>query len=75
MSGLVEIGPVVLEKKDFLNFVNVFSLFRNFFPLEKNWPFIEQTRITFTQGYFVPNFVEIGPVVLVKKNFKICQCF
>ena len=34
MPSLVEIGPVVLEKK-FLNFVNVFSLFRNYFPLEK----------------------------------------
>ena len=35
MPGLVEIGSVVLEKKIFLNFVNVFSLFRNYLPLEK----------------------------------------
>ena len=27
MLSLVEIGPVVLEKKIFFNFVNVFSLF------------------------------------------------
>ena len=34
MLSLVEIGPVVLEKKIF-NFVNVFSLFHNYLPLEK----------------------------------------
>ena len=33
-QDLVEISPVVVEKK-ILNFVNVFSLFRNYFPLEK----------------------------------------
>ena len=31
----VKIGPVVLEKKIFLNFVNVFSLFHNYLSLEK----------------------------------------
>ena len=35
MPSLVENGSVVLEKKIFLNFVNVFSLFRNYLPLEK----------------------------------------
>ena len=30
----IEIGPVVLEKI-FLNFINVFSLFRNYLPLQK----------------------------------------
>ena len=34
MPSLVEIGPVVLEKKIF-NFVNVFSLFRNYLPFAK----------------------------------------
>ena len=34
MPNLVEIGPVVLEKK-FQNLVDVFSLFRNYYPLEK----------------------------------------
>ena len=33
MPSLVEIDPVVLEK--IFNFVNVFSLFRNYLPLEK----------------------------------------
>ena len=30
-------------------------------------PSFEQTWIPFTQGYFVPSLVEIGPVVLEKK--------
>ena len=34
MQSLIEIGPVVLEKKIFLNFLNAFSLFRNYLPLE-----------------------------------------
>ena len=33
----------------------------------------EQTWIPFTQGCFVPNLVEIGPVVLEKKIFKFRQ--
>ena len=33
--SLVEIGPVVLDKKIFFNFLNVFSHFRNYLPLEK----------------------------------------
>ena len=36
VPSLVEIGPVVLEKKIFLNFVNVCLLFRNYLPLEKS---------------------------------------
>ena len=35
MPSLVEIGSVVLEKKIFLNFIIVFSLFQNYLPLEK----------------------------------------
>ena len=34
MPSLVEIDPVVLEKKIF-NFINIFSLFRNYLPMEK----------------------------------------
>ena len=30
MTRLVEVGPVVIEKKIFFNFVNVFLLFRNY---------------------------------------------
>ena len=35
MPSLVEIGPVILENKDFFNFVYAFSLFHNYFILEK----------------------------------------
>ena len=34
-AKFAKIGPVFLEKKIFLNFVQVFSLFRNYPPLEK----------------------------------------
>ena len=98
----------------FLKFVNAFSQFYNYLPLEKNWPFVwtilnpiyprmicanlvkigsavleniftEKLSmyfcnfvivspwkrmgpwIPFTQRWFVPSFVEIGPVVLENK--------
>ena len=35
VPSFVEIDPVVLEKKIFINFNNVFSLFRFYLPLEK----------------------------------------
>ena len=66
MPSLVEIGPVLLEKKIFFNFVNVFLLFHNYLPSEKS-PSFEQTWILFTKEYFVLNLVEIGPVVQEKK--------
>ena len=47
------------------NFVNVFSLFRNYLSLKKGrGPSFDKTLIRFTQGCFVPSLVEIGPVVL-----------
>ena len=52
------------RRRFFKNFFKVFSLFRNYLPLG---PSFEQTWIPFTQGYFVPSLVEIGPVVLEKK--------
>ena len=33
------------------------------------WFFFEQNWIPFTQGCYVPSFVEIGPVILEKKIF------
>ena len=35
MPSLVKIGPVILERKIFKDFVKVISLFRNYLPLEK----------------------------------------
>ena len=52
----------------FINFVNVFFLFRNYLPLEKG------TCVPFTKGCFVLSLVEIGPIVLEKKIFKFRQC-
>ena len=34
-QDLLKFGSVVLEKKFFFNFINVFSLFHNYLPLEK----------------------------------------
>ena len=71
MPSLVEIGKVVLEKK-ILNFINVFSLFCNYPPLEKKeGPFIWTNLNSLTQGYYVPSLIEIASVVL----FKVHQCY
>ena len=61
VSSLVETGPVVLEKKGFFNFVNVFSLFRNHLPLEKG----------VVLHLNKPEFPVLA--ILEKKIFKFCQ--
>ena len=48
----------------FLYFVNVFSLFRNYPPLDKG--VFLHLNIPFTQGCLVPSLVEIGLLVLEK---------
>ena len=40
-------------------------------PRKKEGPLFKQTWIPSTQRWFVSSLVEIGPVVLKKKNFKI----
>ena len=51
VTYLVEIDPEVLE-----NFVNLFSLFYYYLPLEKGVnPSLEQILISFIQGCFVPS--------------------
>ena len=49
----------LFRKRGFMfNFVNVFSLFGNYFPLGKGrGPSFEQTWIPFTERCFVPSFV------------------
>ena len=61
VSSLVETGHVVLEKKGFFYFVNVFSLFGNHLPLEKD-VVLHLNKLEF-------------PVlaVLEKKILKFCQ--
>ena len=67
MPSLIEIGPVVLEKKIF-KFRQCNFPVPQLSPLGKGrGPSFEQTWIPFTQGCFVPSLVEIGPVVLEKK--------
>ena len=62
-------------RRRFLYFVNVFSIFRYYLPLEKGHvPSFEQTWIPITQECFVPSLVEIGPMVFKKKIFKLLQC-
>ena len=69
VSSLVEIGPVVLEKKIFKSYQFIFINSRLSPLCEGRGPSFEQTWIPYTQGYmyFVPSLVEIGPVVLDKK--------
>ena len=46
-----------------------------YLPLEKSvTPSITFAKIPFTKDCCVSSLVEIGPVVLEKKNFKCCQC-
>ena len=73
---LVEIGLVVLEKRIFFNFVNVFSLFPIYLPLEKGRDFhLYKLESPLPKvDLIVPNLVEIGPVALEKKIFKFGQC-
>ena len=66
--------PSASHQGRFLNFVNVFSLFR-YFPWEKGVALLwKKTRISFTKRCFVPSLVENGHVVLESKIFKFCQC-
>ena len=54
MPGLVEIGPAVVEK--ILKFVNVFSQFQNYLPLEKDFHL--------NKGCFGQSLFEISLLVL-----------
>ena len=72
MQSLIEIGPVILEKKLFFR-QYIFSL-SLLSPLEKRrGPSFEQTRISFTHGCSVLSLVEIASVVLEKK--KMCKVY
>ena len=73
VPSLVEISPVVLKK--------IFKVGQCIFaisllsPLGKGLgPSFGQTWISINQGFFVTSLVEISPVVLKKKIFKVGQC-
>ena len=66
MQNLVEIGPLVLEKKIFKMLFMYFHCFVLIYPwktAKRRGPLFEQT---FTQGCFEPSLVEISPAVLEK---------
>ena len=69
--SLVENDQLVVEKEilsECFLYLNIIS------PWKKHYPSFEQSQISFTQGFFVSNLVEIGPVVL-EKIIQFCQCF
>ena len=41
--------------------------------LRINWSLFVKPWVSFTQGCFVPRWVEIGPAVPEKKTFNFCQ--
>ena len=58
-------------RRRFLNSVNLFSLFRNYLPLEKGVALhLNKFELPSPNGCFVPSLVEISPVVLEKKILK-----
>ena len=59
---IVEIGWVFRGKKTYFILSMCISLFRNIFPGKERGPSFEETWIPFTQGCFVPRFVEIDPL-------------
>ena len=69
MPSLVEIGPVVVEKKIFKFRQCIFAISKLSSLGEGRGPSFEQNLIPFTQGCFVSSSVENGPVVLEKINF------
>ena len=62
-------------RRRYLNFVNVFSLFRNNFPLKRAGSSFEQILIPFTQECVVPSLIEISPMVLQKEIVNVFLLF
>ena len=69
MTSLVEIGPVVLEKKIFDFRQCIFVYFVIISPWKRTGPFIWRNLGPLHPRCFVPSLVEIGPVVLKKEIF------
>ena len=71
VPSLAEIGSVVLEKKIFLNGVSVFSLFRNYLPLEQDMAlYLKKLESPSPKDILCHFFFLIRPVVLEKIFFK-----
>ena len=73
MNALCQVWLKLAQKfwrRGFLNFGNVFSLFRHYLPLVS----FAQTWILFIHECFVSSLVEIDPEVLEKSFLKFRQC-
>ena len=74
VPSLLEISPVVLKRK-------IYKVCQCKFPFSQLSPFgkgrgpsFEHNWIPIIQGCFMPSLVEIGPLFLKRKIFKVCQC-
>ena len=72
-------GHIVHLRKQFNQHLIIIMLIERrkkplFTLLDLNGSAFEQTWIPFTQGYFAPNLVEIGPAVLKMKFLNFRQC-
>ena len=75
MSSLVEIDPVVLEKKKFKFHQSIFAISQLSPPGKGSGSSFEQIWIPFTKGCFVPSLLESGPVVWLKVAQWFCRFF
>ena len=75
VPSLVEIGPVILEKKIFKVRQYIFAILL-LSPLGKvRGSSFKQTWNPFIKECFVPTLIEIGPVILENKIFKVRLVF
>ena len=73
MLSFVKIGPVVLEKTIF-KFVNIFTQFRNYLPLEKSGAFHLNKPESPSPRNDLRQVWLNWPNGSGEEDFKICQC-
>ena len=74
MPSLGKFGSVLLVNTIFFNFINVFSLFRNYLPLEKGVAiYLNKLELTSTKNA-LPSLVEIGLSGSEEEDFNFFQC-
>ena len=67
VHSMVDVFKVTLGKMIKIHLLEYFCYFAIFSPWKLTWPFIVQTYIPFSQGYFILRVIEIGPMVLGEK--------
>ena len=75
VPNLVEIGPVSLVKKFFLNFLNEFSLFHNYLPLEMGVAFIWTNLNLHYSNMLCAKYGWNWPSVSGEEDFKISSTY